>query len=306
MINFYSLWLEFKNYNSIKLKAQSIRKYNSLFINHILPFFKDYDLNDITPSVYINWLTYIDKKDFKNGYNKMLHFAMVRIFNFAIKLGYINKNIPSVIGGIRKKKNEKKSVDFFTYDEFKKFISVIEDKNYKILFEILFFNGLRIGECLALTWEDFKNNSLDINKTISKEKDAFGNYYINSPKTSSSYRVIHLDNYLCHELKKIYLEQKKHLGFNNKWYIFGGIKPFTQSTICRRKDNYCSMANIKKIRLHDFRHSYATLLINNNIPIPLLSRSLGHENISTTLNIYSHVIKEDFSKITDFTNSLHV
>lgn len=304
VITFYDLWLEYNNYILLKLKPQSYRKINSNFKNHILPFFKDFKLKNINQRDYMQWQLEIENKGFKNSYNKQLHTTMVGILNYAIRFGYIEKNIASLVGGFTKKRYEKKNVDFWTLEEFKKFISVINDKMYKLLFNTLYFTGLRLGECLALTWEDLKYDCIDINKTISKEKDKNGNYIINSPKTLTSIRSIKIDNDLVNLFSTLYNEQSKLDNFNNSWFIFGGTKPFTQTTVTRRKNIYCEIAGVKKIRLHDFRHSHATLLLSYGIPITVISQRLGHADTNMTLNTYSHLVNKDTDKAIDLINDI--
>lgn len=303
-ITFYELWKEYNDYIILKLKPQSYRKINSNFKNHILPFFKNYKLKDINHKVYMKWQLEIEKKGFKNSYNKHLHGTMVAIFNYAIKFEYLEKNVPSKVGNFTKKRNERKNVDFWTLDEFNKFISVIDDKMYELLFKVLYYTGLRIGECLALSWEDFKYNYIDINKTISKEKDKNDNYIINSPKTETSYRQIKIDNELINLFMELYKEKSKIKAFNKKWFIFGGSKPFTHSTVTRRKNIYCEKANVKKIRLHDLRHSHATLLLSNNVPITVISQRLGHADTNMTLNTYSHLITKDIDRAVELINNI--
>ena len=68
------------------------------------------------------------------------------------------------------------------------------------------------------------------------------------------------------------------------------------TTIGRKKDNYCVKAVVKKIRIHDFRHSHASLLLSKNVPITVISERLGHSDINMTLNTYSHMIPKDEDK----------
>ncbi len=304
IITFYNLWLEYNNYISLKLKAQSYRKINSNFKNHILPFFGEYNLKNINHKIYIKWMQEIEKKGFKNSYNKHLHGTMVTIFNYAIKFGYIEKNIPKMVGGFIKKRNERKNVDFWSLEEYNQFISVVDNKMYNLLFNTLYFTGMRLGECLALTWNDLKYNYIDINKTISKEKDKNGNYIINSPKTFSSNRKIKIDNELIDLFEKLYKQQSLHENFDNSWFIFGDLKPLTQTTVTRRKDIYCAKAKVKKIRIHDFRHSHATLLLSRGVPITVISQRLGHSDTNITLNTYSHLVIQDIDKAVDLINNI--
>jgi len=103
------------------------------------------------------------------------------------------------------------------------------------------------------------------------------------------------------ELKQLY---KKYVGFEDNWFIFGGLEPLSPSTIGRRKNKYCDKADVKKIRIHDFRHSHASLLLSKNVPITVISQRLGHSDINMTLNTYSHMIPKDEDKAIDILNQL--
>lgn len=117
---------------------------------------------------------------------------MLTILNHAIKFYGLNDNIASKLGNFPKG-NEIKKMNFWTYDEYLKFINNVDDIVYKVFFETSYFTGLRKGECNALTWDDFKDGKLYINKTISKEYYD-GERKINTPKTESSNRVVALDD----------------------------------------------------------------------------------------------------------------
>ena len=88
--------------------------------------------------------------------------------------------------------------------------------------------------------------------------------------------------------------------------MFGDTKPLSPSTIERYKNKYCKIANVKQIRIHDFRHSHATLLIYNNVPIQDISKRLGHANVSTTLDVYTHVIEDKEKRVINTLNKIRL
>lgn len=302
-ITFYELWLKYKEYKELQLKAQSLRSVVSRFNNYILPYFKDYRLNKINNVVYIKWQLEIEKKDFRHKYNTSLHGAMVNILNYAIKFYGLKENIASLTGNFKRKNELKKNVDFWTFEEYSKFISVVDNNVYKALFETLYYTGIRQGEALALNWKDFVGDYLNIYKTISKEK-IDGKYIVNTPKTPKSIRKVKLDKDLINQLNELKQFYKKCIGFDEDWYIFGGLNPLAPTTIGRNKDIYCRKADIKKIRIHDFRHSHASLLLSKNVPIIVISERLGHSDVSMTLNIYSHMLPNDEDKAINIINTL--
>lgn len=303
---FSLIYLEFINYKSLKLKPQSVRSVMSRFESYILPYFKDKNINDISTSDYLNWQFIIDKKGFSYSYKKTLHYSMVSFYDFLELFHNYNNNIPKKVGNFKNNDIPKK-VDYWTYEEFKQFENSFDEQDfiYKVFFILLFHTGLREGEALALTFEDMKNNSLEVNKTISKECYN-GQKVIGAPKSKSSFRVVRLDDYTIeclNKLKELYLQQ--YNSFDESYNIFGGKKRLSLTTINRKKNYYCEKCKLKKIRIHDFRHSHATLLLQKNVPIIEVSRRLGHSDINITIKTYGHLEKEYEKRAINALNSLN-
>lgn len=93
--------------------------------------------------------------------------------------------------------------------------------------------------------------------------------------------------------------------FNNNYYIFGGNKPLSPTTIERKKNNWCIESGVKQIRIHDFRHSHATILVNSDLPIKAISERLGHGDVAFTINTYVHTNSEDEKRVIRTLSSLH-
>lgn len=124
-----------------------------------------------------------------------------------------------------------------------------------------------------------------------------GGYVITSPKTKRSIRNIPLTNKLVEELKELKEESKKIYGFKNSWYVLGYEEPMPFTRLLNRKNRNCEQAGLQQIRLHDFRHSCASLLISKGANITLVARYLGHTKIDETLNTYSHFFKSDLDSL---------
>lgn len=156
---------------------------------------------------------------------------------------------------------------------------------------------------MALKFSDLIGNYIYINHNLTTK----GGRELDTPKNISSYREIVIDDYLVNELcnlKEYYINLYGDECFD--YYIFGGIKPLAPTTINRVKLKACSKANIRTITLHQFRHSHATLLVNEGIPINDVSKRLGHSKISTTLDIYVHCNLEQEKRVLSTLNSLRL
>lgn len=188
----------------------------------------------------------------------------------------------------------------FTYEEFKQFLSVETDIKWIGIFEILYYCGLRCGELRGLQWKDidFENRTVNINKQITQQS-CRSRWSFSSPKTAKSNRVLPLTKVLLNDLKLLKESDSKILfRFNDTYFVIGDIAPQISSTITARKNRNCEIAGVKQIRIHDFRHSCASLLIYKGANIIIVSKFLGHTKIEETLNTYTHLYKNALTDIT--------
>lgn len=287
------------------LKLSSIKKYkgNYLYIRPILGSEKVFLLENKDILYFHNYLDKTNKNSNKNAnklnlslvYKRSIHVTLVSILNFGCKYIGLKKNVASIVGNFKMPNgNIKKEMNFLEKEEFDRFIQYEKNTIYKDFFTLLFYTGMRRGELLALTIGDvnFKTKEIKINKSINPKNGGKST----SPKTSKSNRTIKMLTIVEDTLKK-------YKNNDNDKEIFG-LSKIAPTTLARKCDNNCKHASInKKIRIHDFRHSFASLCINNNIPIEIISEYLGHENISTTLDIYSHLYPNSQEKLVTILNS---
>ena len=182
-------------------------------------------------------------------------------------------------GSMGKKKAEEMII--WTPEEFEKFSQFIKNKmpNY-VGFNILFWTGIRIGELLALTLKDIdlRNKTISISKSYQRLE---GEDVITAPKTTKSKRVVTIPDSVV-ELLERYLKMLYKPSKTMRLF------PYTKHLFENDLRIYSEKAGLKKIRIHDLRHSHASYLFNNGVDILTIAKRLGHENIETTLGIYAH------------------
>ena len=200
----------------------------------------------------------------------------------------------------------KKEMLFFTFEEFSKFISQADNLKKKVTYEILYYCGLRKGELRGLQWKDinFNKRELSITKQITDQGGTVKDFHFAEPKTKSSIRTLPVAKALLNHLKMLKEEEEKASDFNNNYFICGDAFPICSHTIADWKNAMCEKAGVKQIRIHDFRHSCASLLINNGATVPTVSKFLGHTKIEETLNTYTHIFDSALTGVVDIIDKL--
>ena len=286
-----------------KFKPQTIKKIENLF--KYLLILKDIKINELNIPIYNEFVTFLNKKNICVPYTNKILGLLRQIIIYSKKYHNTSNYILEFIENFSETSFSKKEMNFFTYKEYKQFDSVINSFQYHVFFEILYFLGLRQGECQALTWNDinFEKEEVHIRKTLTT-KIKGDKYTISSPKTKASIRILPLTKNLYEDLKAMKNSAMKYKDYSDDWFVFGNSLPFAESTIQKKKNEYCNLAKVKQIRIHDFRHSCASLLINQGASIALVSKYLGHSKISTTLNTYTHMYKSELENVTRLLNNL--
>ena len=262
----------------------------------ILPYFSKKKLQEIKPSDIRQWqntmMNYRNKQGegYSQVYLKTIHNQLSAILNHAVNFYDLKSNAARKAGSMGKERT--KEMLFWTKEEYMKFIEAVADKPISFYaFEILYWCGVRMGELLALTLEDFdeEEKTLRINKSYQR----IGNRdVITDPKTQKGKRTITLPDFLVTELKeytgRLYGLMAKDRLFQNT------TKAYWEHEIQRGVE----LSGVKRIRLHDLRHSHASLLISKLGAQPnLVADRLGHEKIQTTLSTYSHLYPDQSRKL---------
>ncbi|MDY3909603.1 MAG: site-specific integrase [Eubacterium sp.] len=281
-MTFQTLYEIYFNDMSARLKESTMETKKHIFDTKLIPFFGKMPINKITAADVRRWQSELmhSNEHYSQTYLKQVNNQLVAIMNYAHRFFDLNTDPCGKAGSIGK--NRAEEMEYWTLDEYMIFREGIRDKTTAYMcFEVLFWTGIREGELLALTPEDihFGEKCIDINKTYQRlnSKDI-----ISSPKTAKSRRRVPIPDFLCNELEK-YLASIQITDENRR------IFPYTKYFLKHEMQRGCDKTGVKRIRIHDIRHSHASLLINQGCDALILADRLGHEKVSTTLNIYSHL-----------------
>ena len=268
-----------------QLKKSTLANKTQLIEMHIRPFFKSLSLSEITSTHILQWQNDLlrkrdaDGKGYSETYLRSINNQLTAIFNHAVKYYDLPKNPCYAFKKLGK--STAPEMLFWTKDEYLKFSDAIKDKPMSYYaFQILYWTGIRCGELLALTREDFdlEKRTLRINKTYQVVK---GEEMIASPKTEKSNRTVELPQFLCDEMQDYFDSIYK---IDPKSRLF----PISKHYLHHEMDRGSQAAGVKRIRIHDLRHSSCALLIELGYsPIQIADR-LGHET-STVTERYSHL-----------------
>ena len=265
----------------------------------IIPYFGKQKMSSITAQQIITWQNELMNYKDENGkslspvYLKTINNQLSAIFNHAVKYYNLRENPCKKAGSMGKKKN--REMLFWTKEEYLKFAEVMMDKPLSFYaFEMLYWCGIREGELLALTPADFDFEKCTVSITKSYQR-LNGQDLITTPKTEKSNRVIKMPQFLADEMQD-YLRQLYGIEPNDRMFTV------TKSYLHREMNRGAKEAGVKRIRIHDIRHSAVSLLIDMGFSATAIADRVGHESIDITYN-YAHLFP---SKQTEMAEKLNM
>ena len=268
-----------------KIKLNTWITKESIIKQKILPYFQKRKLSEITAKDIIDWqneireLTDCHGRPLSKTYLKTVHNQLSAIFNHAIRYYGLQINPAQKAGNMGME--EKKEMLFWTKDEYTKFSEAMMDKPISYYaFEMLYWCGIREGELLALTPADFNfdRGTVSINKSYQRinKQDV-----ITTPKTPKSIRVIQMPKFLCDEMQDYF---KMFYSLDSDSRIF----PISKNYLHREMARGSTATGVKRIRIHDLRHSHVSLLIDMGFTALAIADRVGHESIDITFR-YAHL-----------------
>lgn len=280
---------------------------------------KNIKIDKLTVPVLQQWKTNINNMGLSTVTKQNIYGEFRALLNYAVKIEYISKNNLIKVGNFKAPLEKKKEMLFYTPDEFKKYINQakifaeeqeqqgnIYGYNVYMFFMIAFYTGMRKGEIHALTWSDieFKKHIINITKSLAQKLK--GGDRITPPKNASSIRSIEMPEPLENALKQHYKRCKSIERFNDNFFICGGTKALRDSSLNKINHDIADRAKVKRIRIHDFRHSHASLLANEGINIQEVAKRLGHSKIDMTWNRYSHLYPRESERALKVLNKIDI
>ena len=276
------------------IKESTLQTKFNIFNKHIFPTFENMPIKEIDEDIIADWQDEIKEKGLPNGkpfsdaYLRTIQCQFNSIINYAKNKGYITLN---PLTDIKNMGTKSVRVKFWTLEEYEKFsYKAMNYPRYYYAYEILYWCGIREGELLALTPEDFdfERQTLSITKSYQRLK---GQDVISAPKTEKSVRIIKMPSFLCDEVRDL---------IRMSYQIKSGDRlfPVTKYYLHHEMNRGTEKAGIKRIRIHDLRHSHVSLLIDMGFSAIAIADRMGHESIDITLN-YAHLFPSRQSEMAD-------
>ena len=289
-MKFEDFWKMYCADMETRLREHTMRTKKYIVELKILPYFGDKRVNDITAADIRQWQNELIKMGYSPTYLKTINNQLSAIFNYAVRYYDLKSNPCAKTGSMGKSKAEE--MDFWTGEEFRKFIDSVMNKRLSYMaFMTLYWTGMRLGEFLALNPKDvdLEKKTIFITKSYQRlgKKDV-----ITPPKTPKSKRVITIPEFLAADIKD-YMDSLYDLQEDDRLF------PITKYYLEHEMQRGIKESGVKRIRVHDLRHSHASMLIELGFSPLEIANRLGHEKVETTLNTYAHLYPNKQTKLAE-------
>ena len=306
-MTFKEAYTIYYDYQKDKIKDSTLKTYRDRI--KYMGLLDNVELVNLNWDLYQKWRAQMNKTNLCDRYKTDIQKFIKQVINFAEKQWdfnlrkFYNKLEPFKTPGALKKE-----MDFYEPEEFFKLISVVDDLRYKCFFELLYYCGLRRSEARGLQWKhiDFINKTLTVSQQVlnPSNSNASTEWYISSTKTEASNRTIPISTTLLNDLAELKKTNERLSKFKQTWFVLDDDVPMATGRMYFYRDKYAEKAGIRRIRLHDFRHSCASALISGAAPITAVSNFLGHSKTTETLETYTHMFKKDLANVPKFFDTL--
>lgn len=289
------MYNRFKSDKLQNVRASSFDKSTRILERHVIPYFKKTNVKKLNTQKLSKWKEIINETNLNITSKKNVYTEFNSMLNWAVRMEMLEKNPLTILKNFKDPYEYEPTLHYYTKEQFEKFRDAAHEyadeygyMDYYIFFLIAWYTGARKGEINALRWSDYADGSIKINKSVTQK--LHGGDMFTPPKNKSSNRTIKAPKYLVDKLQQHYnMCQERYENFDGDYYICGGGRPLRDTSLQNEQKKYEKKAELPHIRIHDFRHSHATLLINNGINIMEVARRLGHANVNITYKVYAHL-----------------
>lgn len=282
-----------------RLKPTTMENKRFIIKGKLLPYFGKQKVCDIDTIKIRKWQNELishrddDNKPFSQTYLKTVNNQMSALMNYAVAHYNLASNPCRAAGSMGRSKADEMNI--WTQEQYEKFSNGIHKSSVKLAFDVLFYTGMRSGELLALTPADIlPTKRIDINKNYAKVN---GNEMFLTPKTTKGKRTISIPDFLYDDIKE-YISKLYAIESNDRIFYF------TKSALEKEIKRVADKVGLDPIRVHDLRHSHASMLIEMGFDPLEIAERLGHESVKTTLDTYSHLYPDKDTKLADKLNQL--
>ncbi|MCD7824589.1 MAG: site-specific integrase [Clostridiaceae bacterium] len=280
-----------------RLKPTTMENKRFIIEGKLLPYFGRLKVCDIDTIKVRKWqnelISYRDSdgKPFSQTYLKTVNNQLSALMNYAVAHYRLPLNPCKAAGSMGKSKADEMRI--WTQAQYEQFSAGIQKSSIKLAFDILFYTGMRSGELLALTPADIlPSKRIDINKNYAKVK---GEELFLEPKTPKAKRCISIPDFLYDDIKD-YVAKLYGIEKNDRIFYF------TKSALEKEIKRISKKVGLEPIRVHDLRHSHASMLIDMGFEPLEIAERLGHESVKTTLDTYSHLYPDKDQKLANRLN----
>lgn len=280
-----------------EVKETTLDKTNRILKRYVLTYLESMKIDKLNNVTVQNWKTSINNLGIKITTKQNVFGEFRAMMNYAVRMEYIIKNPLVSVGNFKDAyhiTSQEDTLHYYTPEQFKKYIacarshgSSITDWGYYVFFNIAFYTGMRKGEINALKWSDIDGNIIHVRRSIAQKLK--GGDRETPPKNKSSYRTLQMPLPLVKVLNEHRARQETLRGFSDDLRVCGGVMCLRDSSLDKKNRLFAKEAELERIRIHDFRHSHASLLANEGINIQEIARRLGHSKIEITWNTYAHL-----------------
>lgn len=311
-ITIKKLYDEYTAYKKLEVRASSLDKTKRILERYVLAYYNNFKLNKLTPQELRKWKNKISEFGLSITTSQNIYGEFRALLNYAVKCEYLIKNPLQNVGNFKDAYSvpEHDKIQYYTADQFKKYINyakscikTLSDYDYYVFFSIAYYTGMRKGEINALKWSDIENDILHVRRSINQKLK--GNEDVETPpKNKTSYRSLQMPFPLIKILDEHKERQKVIESFSDDFRICGGIRCLRDSSLDKKNQAFAKGAGLPHIRIHDFRHSHASLLANEGINIQEIARRLGHSKIEITWNTYAHLYPREEERAVKILNGI--